>query len=82
MRPDARPPDPETPEQWQEAVNAANLWLMIDAARQYGLLTAPDVNVDRCEEVLARGKELGYTPQPVEDVLRLEATEVNHGNGR
>ena len=59
----ARPAEhePETPEQWREAVDAAKLWLVIDSARRYGLVRGNyEVDVARCEELLRRGAELGY----------------------
>lgn len=63
--------DPEGPEEWQDAVEEADFWIGLDAARSYGLMTGPEVNVERCEELLARGAALGYKPRPtsVERVL-------------
>jgi len=56
--------DPVTPHEWQEAVDAAHLWLLIDAARQYGLVTGgPAVDVGRCEEILAAGATAGFRPR-------------------
>lgn len=55
--------DPATPEEWQEAVDAAWFMLCLDAARQYGLITGgPGINQARCEDLLRRGKALGYRP--------------------
>jgi hypothetical protein len=55
--------DPETPREWQEAVDLADFHLQLDAARQYGLVTGgPDVDVERCEYLLKQGKNLGYRP--------------------
>lgn len=55
--------DPKTPEQWQEAVDAAEGLLLIDSARQYGLITGgPKINADRCDEILRRGRERGVYP--------------------
>lgn len=57
--------EPETPEEWQEAVDAAKAMLEIDDARKYGLVRGgPPVDVARIEEILERGKQLGYTPAP------------------
>lgn len=66
--------DPTTPEEWQMAVNGAEFWLMVDSAIQYGLMqmTGEDgkplegsgVNVDRCLELIDRGKALGIVPDP------------------
>jgi hypothetical protein len=41
--------DPETPEQWQEAVDAAHVMLLVQSAEKYGLIeTDAEVNVGRC----------------------------------
>lgn len=62
-----RPVDPQTPEEWQEAVNAAHFCLLVDSCRQYGLVeTDMAINQARCEELLERGKALGYTPHEEE----------------
>lgn len=56
--------DPQTPKEWQEAVDSANFLLMLDSARMYGLVEGgPEIDEDRCEEILKRGKSLGYTPK-------------------
>jgi hypothetical protein len=55
--------DPQTPEQWQDAVNLAHFFMAIDSARQYGLIAGgPTVNIERCEVVLTQGREKGITP--------------------
>lgn len=55
--------EPQTHEQWQEAVDAAQGALALDAASQYGFVSGgPEVNVARCEDILARGQLLGYVP--------------------
>jgi hypothetical protein len=55
--------DPVTREEWQEAVDQARFYLLLDSARQYGLVTGgPDVDVDRCVEILALGLKQGITP--------------------
>ena len=55
--------DPQTPEEWQDAVDGAQALLEIDSAKQYGLITGgPDADVQRCEEILLYGKALGVTP--------------------
>jgi hypothetical protein len=55
--------EPQTPAEWQEAVDIAEACLLLDASRQYGLVVGGSpVNVARCEEVLRRGRELGVTP--------------------
>jgi hypothetical protein len=55
--------EPQNPKEWQEAIDAAEFYLALDSARQYGLLTGgPTVNVERCIDILERGKRLGYRP--------------------
>jgi hypothetical protein len=55
--------DPKTPAEWQAAVDTAEACLLIDSARQYGLITGgPVVDVDRCEQILIRGRARGFTP--------------------
>jgi hypothetical protein len=57
--------DPQTDEQWQEAADAADFLLLIDSARQYGLITGgPIVNVPRCIDILEGAAELGIFPSP------------------
>lgn len=56
--------DPTTPEEWQVAVNIAAFWLLVDSAEKYGLVEVGDevIDVERCEEILRRGAELGVLP--------------------
>jgi hypothetical protein len=57
------PRDPQTPAEWQEAVDLATFYLALDSARKYGFVTGgPEVNVERTELVLNRGRELGFVP--------------------
>lgn len=64
--------DPETPEQWQQAVDAAEFLLALDSARQYGLITGgPKVHTRRCAQILSHGKAQGYTPKPIAELCRL-----------
>ena len=58
-----RTDDPDTPERWQEAVNLAYTLQLLASARQYGLVAGgPEVDLDRCEEILRRGREMGFEP--------------------
>lgn len=58
------PPEFMSRPELQEAVNTAHFLLLLDAARQYGLITdAPDVNAFRCEEILLEGRNRGVLPQ-------------------
>lgn len=54
-----------TKREWQDAVDAAHGALALDAARQYGLVTGgPAVHVERCQQILTRGKARGIMPAP------------------
>jgi hypothetical protein len=49
--------DPQTPAEWQDAVNAAEACLLLDSARLYGFVTGgPGVNIARCEQILEGGR--------------------------
>lgn len=55
--------DPVTPQEWQEAVDAAHACLLLDAARIYGLVEGgPVVMVKRCDWLLDKGAARGFTP--------------------
>lgn len=55
--------DRRTPEEWQQAVDGAEALLLIDSARQYGLITGgPVVDVERCSEILKQGAARGIKP--------------------
>lgn len=57
--------EPQTDEQWQEAVDLAEACLTLDWAIKYGLVSGgPSINVDRCVELIDRGKTRGTFPQP------------------
>jgi hypothetical protein len=59
------PAEPSTPEEWQDAVDAAHALLSFESARLYGFIAGgPGVNVERCETILDQGRKLGYTPGP------------------
>jgi len=63
--------DPETPEQWQQAVNIAEFMLALDSARQYGLIeTDIQLVVERCDDILRRGREKGFVPASIEELCR------------
>jgi hypothetical protein len=56
--------DPETPAEWQEAVDAAAFCLALDACRQYGLIEwDQEIDIDRCLEILERGRDRGVWPE-------------------
>lgn len=55
---------------WQHAVNLAEIMLELDSVRQYGLIAGgPQINVDRCLDLIGRGARLGIRPA-VTDALR------------
>lgn len=59
-----------TDDEWQEAADAASLALAIDAAWQYGLIEPdPEIDVARCERVLALARSKGFEPRPLAEVL-------------
>ena len=66
--------DPTTFEEWQDAANAAEAWLRFDSAKKYGLISGgPDVDVDRCDDILKKAKRLGITPNPeagIRDIVK------------
>jgi hypothetical protein len=58
------PQMPTTPEEWQNAVDAAEALLHMESARMYGLVKGgPGVNVERCEELLKAGRRKGIRPR-------------------
>jgi hypothetical protein len=75
-----RPPlDPQTPEQWQEAVDSAAAMRMIADCKMYGLLEGgPVINISRCDELLERGQQLGVMPSaPVVDLAVMWMRAIN-----
>ncbi len=65
------PLHPSTPEEGQLAVDAAEFLLLLESARLYGLVRGgPPVDVERCEELLARGRALGYEPADHDELAR------------
>jgi hypothetical protein len=68
--------EPETPEQWQWAVDAAHCLMLIESAKAYGLVTGgPTTKEARCIDILERGAALGYTPKDDPDLLKAILTE-------
>lgn len=56
--------DPQTPEDWQTAVNLAEVLLLVDSARQYGLITGgPAIHADRCAALLEAARSRGIVPE-------------------
>jgi DNA-binding XRE family transcriptional regulator len=73
---------PHTPEQWQEAVDAADYLLILESAIQYGLLTLiadPDaINVERCRTLLLCGAQRGVYPTDPASRRRAIARWLHH----
>ena len=60
------PRDPRTRREWQEAVDCAHELLVLDSARQYGLITGgPEANVDRCLEIIDKAARKGIRPKEI-----------------
>ena len=56
-------PLPQTPEEWQEVVDAAEWALALHAARQFGLVAGgPIVRVEQCKKILDLARQLGIRP--------------------
>jgi hypothetical protein len=65
--------DPKTPEEWQEAVDAAAGARAIADCAMYGLITGgPKINVRRCDDILARGRKRGIAPSRTDTELVVE----------
>jgi hypothetical protein len=62
--------DPETREQWQDAVDQAHFYLSLDDCKMYGLVTGgPIVNVERCREIIKKGAAIGILPDVTDEKL-------------
>ena len=74
--------DPQTRDEWQEAVDCAFGLIALDSAKQYGLITGgPTVSMDLCEDMLKRGAERGIRPRSdaIEQLARAIAGRVMEG---
>jgi hypothetical protein len=77
----AKSRDPATPEEWQEAVDAAKGLLVMDAARQYGLVTGgPGVDAARCAKIIVEGAKRGFRPA-ADAIERVVCELASTGNG-
>lgn len=57
--------NPSTPEEWQNAVDAAHALSLLHSARLYGLVVGgPEVDIERCDELRDQGLRLGVRPRP------------------
>lgn len=71
--------NPKTEEEWQAAVDAANAFLILHSLKCYGLITGgPQVNAERCDEILRQGEARGVRPKmdPVQ-LLQSYNEEMN-----
>jgi hypothetical protein len=58
------PNEPSTDAEWQEAVDAAYAAALVAAAVSLGLLEeGPRIDLSRCQQLIRRGKGLGFSPQ-------------------
>jgi hypothetical protein len=71
--------NPKTREEWQCAVdNAAGARAIADC-KMYGLIEGgPEINVRRCDAILARGKKRGVTPSlPITELAVRMVMAIN-----
>lgn len=62
--------DPSRLDEWQFAADGAAFCLLLDACRQYGLVTGgPTVNVARCEAIIRRAADRGIEPRPADELV-------------
>lgn len=72
--------NPTTPEEWQNAVDAAEAFSVLHSAKLYGLVTGgPEVDIERRDEILEQAKQLGISPRP--DAVERFAAEWNRQGG-
>jgi hypothetical protein len=72
--------DPQTPQEWQDAVNGAAGAIAIESCKMYGLLKGgPKINLARCEQILKRGVRKGITPSKPDTELALALIAAING---
>jgi hypothetical protein len=55
--------EPESPKEWQEAVNLAELYSLVDSAVKYGLVEyTGKISIERCYDILEQGRKRGVYP--------------------
>jgi hypothetical protein len=71
--------DPKTPEEWQEAVDVAAGVRAIADCKMYGLIEGgPEIDIARCDDILARGRRRGITPsRPVTELAVELVKQIN-----
>lgn len=63
--------EPRAPQEWQDCLDKIALLMLIDSARQYGLISGgPLAKVDRCLRLMRKGERLGYHARPTDELLR------------
>jgi hypothetical protein len=64
--------DPQTPEQWQDAVDGAAGFIAIESCKMYGLMKGgPKIDLARCKQILEHGAAKGITPSKSDTELAL-----------
>jgi hypothetical protein len=69
---------PEEKEDWQLAVSLAQALILVNSARQHGLVGIdPKCDIRRCEDILKRGKAIGVEPllADVDTIIRALTEE-------
>jgi hypothetical protein len=74
-------PDPQTPEEWQDAVDVAAAARALADCKMYGLIEGgPDIDIGRCDEILERGAARGVLPsRPAVEIAMDMVREINSG---
>jgi hypothetical protein len=79
----SEPYEPKSGPEWQEAVDAADTVMRLEAARRYGMLKGgrAGADMDRIVDILKRGLDRGYVPhkQAVKRVLRQMDEQIRVG---
>ncbi len=79
----SRPREPTTVGEWQNAVDVAAACRVLADLRMYGLIEGgPEINVQRCDEILARGRKRGIEPsRPLDQLTVALVREINREAG-
>jgi len=72
--------NPKTPEEWQEAVNAAAAARAVADCKLYGVIDGgPRINVARCDQILEQGRKRGIMPSRPITELAIELVMAING---
>lgn len=76
---EAPPKEPQTPEEWQQAVDVAAGARCIADCKMYGLIAGgPRIDIERADNLLARGREQGIEPsRPAHEIAIDLITQLN-----